>query len=91
MARIQNILVGVDLAHGDRLASPELGPEAQAAVVEALRLAGAWDGNVTFVSVLEDSKSDRTRSGKCAEDRRRRCKRRLVKTCQPCKLTRNSR
>ena len=55
MARIQNILVGVDLAHGDRLASPELGPEAQAAVVEALRLAGAWDGNVTFVSVLEVS------------------------------------
>ena len=53
MTRIQNILVGVDLRHGDRLASPELGEESQAAVAESLRLAATWGGTVTFCSVLE--------------------------------------
>ncbi len=53
MARIQNILVGVDLQHGDRLASQELGDESQAAVAEALRLAATWEGTITFCSILE--------------------------------------
>lgn len=53
MTRIQNILVGVDLHHGDRIASSELTDETQAAVDEALQLAGTWGGNVTFCSVLE--------------------------------------
>lgn len=55
MTRIQNILVGVDLHHGDRLASPVLGDESQAAVSEALRLAATWEGTLTFCSVLEIS------------------------------------
>ena len=55
MTRIQNILVGVDLHHGDRIASPELGDESQAAVAEALLLAAVWGGTVTFCSVLEIS------------------------------------
>ena len=55
MTRIQNILVGVDLHHGDRLASPMLGDESQAAVSEALLLAAKWEGTLTFCSVLEIS------------------------------------
>ena len=53
MTRIENILVGVDLHHGDRIASSELGDETQAAVDEALQLAATWGGTVTFCSVLE--------------------------------------
>ena len=53
MTLIQNILVGVDLRHGDRLASSDLGAESQAAVGEALRLAATWEGTLTFCSVLE--------------------------------------
>lgn len=53
MTRIQNLLVAVDLRHGDRLASSALGEESQAAVDEALRLAATWGGTVTFFSVLE--------------------------------------
>ncbi len=53
MTRIQNILVGVDLHHGDRIASSELSDETQAAVDEALQLAGTWGGTITFCSVLE--------------------------------------
>ena len=53
MTRIQNILVGVDLHHGDRIASSELSDETQAAVDEALQLAGIWGGTVTFCTVLE--------------------------------------
>jgi nucleotide-binding universal stress UspA family protein len=53
MTRIQNLLVGVDLRHDDRLASSELSEESQAAVDEALRLAATWGGTVTFFSVLE--------------------------------------
>ena len=55
MSQIQNILVGVDLRHGDRLASRDLGDESQAAVTEALRLAATWNSTVTFCSVLEIS------------------------------------
>lgn len=53
MTLIQNILVGVDLRHGDRMASSDLGEEAQAAVREALQLASSWGSTVTFCSVLE--------------------------------------
>ncbi len=53
MTRIENILVGVDLHHGDRIASIELSDETQAAVDEALQLAAIWGGTVTFCSVLE--------------------------------------
>ena len=53
MTRIQNILVGVDLHHADRLAASELSAETQAAVSEALLLAVACEGTVTFCSVLE--------------------------------------
>ena len=55
MSQIQNILVGVDLHHGDRLASSDLGDESRAAVTEALRLAATWESTVTFCSVLEIS------------------------------------
>jgi universal stress protein E len=55
MTRIQNILVGVDLHHGDRIASPKLGDESQTAVTEALQLAATWGGTITFCSVLEIS------------------------------------
>lgn len=60
MSRIQNILVGVDLHHGDRLASPEISDEAKAAVDEALRLAATWSGNVTFCSILDISAQTQT-------------------------------
>lgn len=60
MTRIQNILVGVDLHHGDRLASPVLGDESQAAVSESLLLAAAWGGTLTFCSVLEISSQSQT-------------------------------
>lgn len=53
MARIEQILVGVDLHFGDRLASDELGPESQAAIAEAFQLAATWDATVTFFSILE--------------------------------------
>jgi universal stress protein E len=55
MTRIQNILVGVDLHHGDRLASQQLGDESQAAVDESLLLAATWGASLTFCSVLEIS------------------------------------
>lgn len=53
MTRIQKILVGVDLHHGDRLASPDLGEESKAAVSEACQLATTWGATLTFCSVLE--------------------------------------
>lgn len=53
MTRIQNILVAVDLRHGDRLASSEWSEETQATLAEALHLAGTWDAKIRFVSVLE--------------------------------------
>lgn len=53
MTRIQSILVGVNLGHGDRLASSDLSDESRAAVTEALHLASTWGGTVTFFAVLE--------------------------------------
>ena len=55
MTRIQNILVGVDLHHGDRIASKQLGDEPQAVVDEALLLASTWGASLTFCSILEIS------------------------------------
>lgn len=60
MTRIQSILVGVDLAHGDRLAAFELGAESQAAISEALGLAQALGATVTFCTVLELSAQTQT-------------------------------
>jgi universal stress protein E len=53
MTRIQNILVGIDLHHGDRIASADLSEESRAAAAEALRLAAFWGATLTFCSVLE--------------------------------------
>lgn len=55
MSQYSSILVGVDLHHADRAVSKELGPEARAAVEQALELAAHSGGTVTFCSVLEIS------------------------------------
>jgi universal stress protein E len=55
MARYEKILVGVDLHQGDRVASKELGPEARAAIEQALLLAIHSGGSVTFCSALNVS------------------------------------
>ena len=53
MSQIHNILVGVDLHHGDRIASSELEQESRAATEEAIRLALVSGGTITYCSVLE--------------------------------------
>ncbi|WP_373650828.1 universal stress protein [Schlesneria sp. DSM 10557] len=53
MPHLQNILVGVDLHHGDRIASSNIGAESKAAVDEAIQLALVSGGAITFCSVLE--------------------------------------
>jgi nucleotide-binding universal stress UspA family protein len=55
MQSVQNILIAVDLHHGDRLADNNLSPAADAAVQEALALAGNAKAAVTFCAVLEIS------------------------------------
>lgn len=55
MARYAKILVGVDLHHGDRVAARELGPEAKAAIEQAIELAIHAGGQVTFCSSLNVS------------------------------------
>ncbi len=55
MSHYSSILVGVDLHHGDRAASAELGRETRAAIEQALELAAHSGGTVTFCSVLEIS------------------------------------
>lgn len=60
MPKSLNILVGVDLRHGDRIASSDFGPESRAAVEEAIRLALASGGTVTFCSVLEITAQSRS-------------------------------
>jgi universal stress protein E len=53
MQRLQNILVGLDLHHGDRIASDDLEPASQAALTQAVELAQSSGARLTLCSVLE--------------------------------------
>lgn len=55
MQRLQNILIAVDLRHGDRLVDDELSPATIAAIQEGLQLAAGTKASVTFCYVLEIS------------------------------------
>lgn len=55
MATWQNILVGLDLHHGDRIASGELEPASKAALLQAAELAEVTGASLTLCSVLEIS------------------------------------
>jgi universal stress protein E len=51
--RFRKILAGVDLSHGDRLVSSELGPSTEEAVRRAIWLAAQISGEITFLATLE--------------------------------------
>jgi len=53
--RFQNILVGVDLSHGDRIASPELNHPTQEAVRRAIWLASQQGASLTFFAAIDVS------------------------------------
>jgi len=53
--RFQNILVGVDLSHGDRIASPELNPPTLEAVRRAIWLASQQGASLTFFAAIDVS------------------------------------
>jgi universal stress protein E len=53
MARISNILVGVDLHHGDRIATDDWGPATQAAIDQAVSVTAASNARITLCGVLE--------------------------------------
>lgn len=53
MARLHKILVGVDLSHGDWLASDELDSSANCAYEQAVELAKAVGGQVHFLATLD--------------------------------------
>lgn len=55
MHGLQNILVGLNLHHGDRIASVELGPDAQAALAQAQELVRTTGAKVALCAVLEIS------------------------------------
>lgn len=55
MSLFKNILVGVDLHHGDRAVSKQIGPETRAAIEQAIELAQSSGGSLTFCSALEIS------------------------------------
>jgi universal stress protein E len=55
MQGVNRILVGVDLHHGDRIATDDWGPSTQAALDEAVIVAGATGAEVTLCGVLEVS------------------------------------
>ncbi len=55
MQGVQSILVGVNLHHGDRIASDSLGPDALAALQQAKELAHATGAKLTLCAVLEIS------------------------------------
>ena len=48
MQRLQNILVGLDLHHGDRIASDELEAASQAALDQAVELAKSHGARMTL-------------------------------------------
>jgi universal stress protein E len=53
MQRLHNILVGLDLHHGDRIASDQLEPASQAALDQAVELAKSSGAKLTLCSILE--------------------------------------
>ena len=55
MHQFQNILVGVDLSYGDRLASAELSPATKEAIARAKWLANRSQARMTLVAVLDVS------------------------------------
>lgn len=55
MQRFRNILVGVDLSRGDRLAAAELNAPTQEAVTRAIWLASRQSAELTFFSALDVS------------------------------------
>ncbi len=55
MHHFRNILVGVDLHHGDRLAAAELNPPTQEAIRRAVWLAGRLKAQLTFFAALDIS------------------------------------
>jgi universal stress protein E len=55
MNRLQNILVGLDLHHGDRIASDSLEEASQAALTQAVELAQAHGAKLTLACILEIS------------------------------------
>lgn len=55
MHGVQSILVGLNLHHGDRIASGELGPDAQAALLQVEELARATGAKIALCAVLEIS------------------------------------
>jgi universal stress protein E len=55
MQHFQNILVGVDLSSGDRLASDELNDSTEEAIESSLRVAERFNGKLTFFAAVEIS------------------------------------
>ena len=55
MQSFRKILVGVDLSHGDRLVTSDLGPPTREAIRRAVWLAGQVPAELTFLSALEVS------------------------------------
>ncbi|MBB01622.1 MAG: universal stress protein [Rubinisphaera brasiliensis] len=55
MVSFANILVGVDLSHGDRLVSEELSDHCENAVNRAIKLASSSGGELTFIAVIDIS------------------------------------
>ncbi len=53
MLGVQNILVGLDLHHGDRIASEHLEPTSQAALNQGVELARKTGASLTLCAVLE--------------------------------------
>jgi universal stress protein E len=53
MPDVKNILVGVDLSHGDHLISAELSPESLGAIAQATELAARRDARLTFYAVID--------------------------------------
>lgn len=53
MSGIKNILVGVDLSHGDHLISDNLSPESQGAIAQATELAKGASAQLTFFAVVD--------------------------------------
>jgi len=66
MQRIQNMLIAVDLRHGDRLVDDDLNAATQAAIRQGLEFAVCTKAQVTFCYVLEISEQalDRIRDDK---------------------------
>lgn len=60
MKRFQNILIGVDLSHADRLAASELNPPTREAIRRGMWLAEHLDSRVTLFAALDLSAHTRT-------------------------------